>query len=102
MTGAETLAKVREALDALVDANGIFTEEECSHYAGLVAALDGCIVLTAEEASRENIAGAVARGWCHPDNEHKLMDEKLAWAIVDELLALLFPDEAALVDEEDE
>ena len=35
--------------------------------------------------NHEEIAGAVARGWCHPDNETKTMDEKLAWAIVSEV-----------------
>lgn len=38
---------------------------------------------------REEIAGAVARGWCHPDNAYKVMDEKLALAIIDEVLAAL-------------
>lgn len=37
---------------------------------------------------REDIAGAVARGWCHPDNAYKVMDEKLAVAIIDEVVKL--------------
>ncbi len=34
---------------------------------------------------RQNLVGAVARGWCHPDTEHLVMDEKLAYAIVEEI-----------------
>jgi hypothetical protein len=34
---------------------------------------------------RKELVGAVARGWCHPDTEHLVMDEKLAYAIVDEV-----------------
>lgn len=33
----------------------------------------------------ELITGAVARGWCHPDNSHKEMDATLAMAIADEV-----------------
>jgi hypothetical protein len=38
---------------------------------------------------RETIREAVARGWCHPDNEKKEMDARLAEAIVDEIILLL-------------
>lgn len=31
------------------------------------------------------IWGAVARGWCTPENEHKVMDPDLALAIADEV-----------------
>ena len=37
----------------------------------------------------EEILGAVARGWCHPDNEGKTMDESLAVAIAHEIRAIL-------------
>lgn len=43
----------------------------------------------AEIVSREDIRGAVARGWCHPENEHKVMDSDLALAIADEVTSLL-------------
>jgi hypothetical protein len=33
----------------------------------------------------EEIRGAVARGWCHPKNAHKVMDPDLALAISDEV-----------------
>ena len=39
--------------------------------------------------SREDIAGAVARGWCHKANEKKTMDTDLAFAIVDEVIKIL-------------
>jgi hypothetical protein len=43
--------------------------------------------------TREDVVGAVARGWCHPDTEHLVMDDKLALAIVDEVMAILPRDE---------
>ena len=39
--------------------------------------------------TREEIMGAVARGWCHPTNEAKAMDEQLALAIADEVTEAL-------------
>ncbi len=38
---------------------------------------------------REQIMGAVARGWCHDKNSHKRMDPDLAIAITDEIETLL-------------
>ena len=38
--------------------------------------------------ARTEILEAVARGWCHPDNEQKVMDEKLAVAIAAEVCAV--------------
>lgn len=35
------------------------------------------------------IRGAVARGWCHPKNSHKVMDGDLAEAISEEIRELL-------------
>lgn len=37
---------------------------------------------------REEVMGAVARGWCHPDTGRLVMDEVLALAIVDEMMPL--------------
>jgi hypothetical protein len=39
--------------------------------------------------SYEDITGAVARGWCSPLNEHKVMDPELAFAISVQVAALL-------------
>lgn len=36
--------------------------------------------------TREELMGAVARGWCHDENPPKTMDVDLAMAIVDEVL----------------
>lgn len=36
----------------------------------------------------ETLLGAVARGWCHPENANKEMDATLAIAIADEVLAI--------------
>jgi len=43
----------------------------------------------------EEIAGAVARGWCHNANRHEAMDADLAAAIAEEVLAVLRPIDAA-------
>ena len=38
---------------------------------------------------REEIAGAVARGWCQDANRHKARDADLATGITEEVLAVL-------------
>jgi len=43
----------------------------------------------------EEIAGAVARGWCHGADRHEAMDADLAAAIAEEVLAVLWPIGAA-------
>ena len=35
--------------------------------------------------NREELLGAIARGWCSEKNEHKTMDSDLALAIFDEV-----------------
>jgi hypothetical protein len=37
---------------------------------------------------REEVLGAVARGWCSKENENKTMDVYLAEAITDEIMKL--------------
>jgi hypothetical protein len=50
---------------------------------------------SATRASYAEIAGAVARGWCSPNNAHKEMDSELAFAITVQIVALLgIPNEA--------
>lgn len=41
--------------------------------------------------SYADIAGAVARGWCSPNNAHKVMDTELAFAIAAQVAALIAP-----------
>lgn len=41
--------------------------------------------------TREQLLGAIARGWCHPKNANKEMDGDLALAIADEIEALSPP-----------
>lgn len=43
--------------------------------------------MTTEDKVREELRGAVARGWCAPVNAHKVMDVDLGEAIVQEVLA---------------
>mgnify|MGYP003639258360 FL=1 len=38
-----------------------------------------------ECANREELLGAIARGWCSEKNSHKIMDSDLALAIFDEV-----------------
>lgn len=47
--------------------------------------------------SRNDIRGAVARGWCHPDNARKEMDAALALAIADEVCALVTDQMRAII-----
>ncbi len=43
-----------------------------------------------KECERKDlILGAVARGWCSPANENKIMDPELAEAITDEIMKIL-------------
>jgi hypothetical protein len=37
----------------------------------------------------EEVLGAVARGWCHPENHEKVMDSDLAIAIAKELMPIV-------------
>ena len=43
----------------------------------------------------QELAGAVARGWCYPQNSHKEMDADLANAITKELEALFASPQSA-------
>ena len=42
-------------------------------------------LIVRECASREELLGAIARGWCSEKNSHKTMDSDLALAIFDEV-----------------
>ncbi len=42
-------------------------------------------LLVLECVNREELLGAIARGWCSEKNEHKTMDPDLAIAIFDEV-----------------
>lgn len=35
--------------------------------------------------NRSELVGTIARGWCHPKNENKVMDPDLVEAIADEI-----------------
>lgn len=39
------------------------------------------------ELQREELLGAIARGWCTDRNMHKIMDSDLAFDIADSILA---------------
>ena len=39
----------------------------------------------------EQVTQAVARGWCHPSNSHKIMDVDLTEAIVAEVVESFSP-----------
>lgn len=40
---------------------------------------------------RTKITEAVARGWCHPETEDRVMDPELANAIIEEVMQLAKP-----------
>ncbi len=55
---------------------GYITEEQILKFAELI--VRECI-------NREELLGAIARGWCSEKNSHKTMDPDLALAIFDEV-----------------
>jgi hypothetical protein len=42
---------------------------------------------------REELLGAIARGWCSEENKHKIMDSDLAMAICKEVESFMFGSE---------
>jgi hypothetical protein len=54
----------------------LFTQKDLAKFAELV--VKDCI-------GREELLGAIARGWCHEKNSHKIMDNALALAIFNEI-----------------
>lgn len=54
--------------------------------------INGSIIVTSyttqwrKPLTKEQITNAVAQAWCHPKNEHKIMDSDLAMVIVDNIL----------------
>ena len=54
----------------------IGTDEELAKFAELIVR---------ECVNREELLGAIARGWCSEKNSHKTMDPDLALAIFDEV-----------------
>ena len=54
--------------------------------AGYIAGVsDGTVDTVRECVDREELMGAIARGWCSEKNSHKAMDSDLAEAIFDEV-----------------
>lgn len=60
-----------------------------SEQACIEAAWAHAYVAPEDKITVEGVRGAVARGWCAPENSHKEMDQDLAEAIVREVYALL-------------
>ena len=48
-------------------------------------------LIVAECINREELLGAIARGWCSEKNSHKTMDPDLALAIFDEVIGYFEP-----------
>lgn len=48
--------------------------------------------------TREELMGAVARGWGHPANANKVMDTDLALAITEELEALIEKEKKEIIE----
>ena len=71
--------RIRELADkSIEDMPGAWNipDEFCKKFAELIVK---------ECASREELLGAIARGWCSEKNSHKTMDPDLALAIFDEV-----------------
>ena len=48
-------------------------------------------LIVRECVNREELLGAIARGWCSEKNSHKTMDPDLALAIFDEVIGYFEP-----------
>jgi hypothetical protein len=75
-------AEIEELKALLVEEQDESFDRTASHMAGEYVAYQ-------KELTDEEIAGVVARGWCSEKNSMKTMDSDLAWAIVEELKAIL-------------
>lgn len=75
--------------------DGVSCNVACSYRAWDLEALGDCDV-TPSEKRFEEILGAVARGWCTPQNETKEMDSTLATAIANEVEKLFAEKDARI------
>jgi hypothetical protein len=64
------------AIEADKDVGENISFEFCEKFAELI--VRDCV-------NSEDLLGAIARGWCSKENEHKTMDSDLAVAIFDEV-----------------
>ena len=81
----------------MLDAHGITVasfhpQSWGSEQACIEAAWSHAYVAPEDKITVEGLRGAVARGWCAPENSHKEMDPDLSEAIVREVYELLQQD----------
>ena len=68
----------------LKQAAGLYTDTS-GRWANADAVDKFAELIVRECINREELLGAIARGWCHEKNSHKTMDSDLALAIFDEV-----------------
>ena len=68
----------------LKQAAGLYTDTS-GRWANADAVDKFAELIVKECINREELLGAIARGWCHEKNSHKTMDSDLALAIFDEV-----------------
>ena len=73
--------RLKELAEQAWDATAV--SPECGHPISFAEKFAELIV--AECINREELLGAIARGWCSEKNSHKTMDPDLALAIFDEV-----------------
>ncbi len=63
--------------------------EACPDLMGVLTQIDNWCTGQRESITKDEILGAVARGWCHKKTEDKVMDIDLASAITDEVVKVM-------------
>ena len=76
---------MNERLEKLAEQAGIFRPKEFYQHIDALQLEKFAELIVRECINREELLGAIARGWCSEKNEHKTMDSDLALAIFDEV-----------------
>ena len=99
---------MKQALEALEELNKVSIGVDAVCLPGEVDTAMEALRLAIEQAERqepvawEDVLGAIARGWTHPENARKTMDVELAVAIAKEIQDMYTapPERQPLTDEE--
>ena len=76
---------MNERIDELAQQAGIFKPKEFYQHIDALQLEKFAELIVRKCINREELLGAIARGWCSEKNSHKTMDPDLALAIFDEV-----------------
>ena len=78
--------RIKELWDKAATASAAYPSGQNNSWETQVNFMEKFAQLIVEKcANREELLGAIARGWCSEKNSHKTMDSDLALAIFDEV-----------------